>query len=75
MQPKYCMKSRKENEMDKSEIIKMLRELLEETEKRHAEAVRERNDLMLHGIIGNVTGTLSAILNIDRIYNECKKGE
>lgn len=61
--------------MDKSEIIDMLRELLEETEKRHAEAVIERNDLMLHGIIGNVTGTLSAILNIDRIYNECKKGE
>lgn len=61
--------------MEKSEIIRMLRELLEETEKRHAEAVEERNDLMLHGIIGNVTGTLSAILNMDRIYNECKKGE
>ena len=61
--------------MDKSEIIRMLQELLEETEKRHAEAVEERNDLMLHGIIGNVTGTLSAILNMDRIYNECKKGE
>lgn len=61
--------------MDKSEIIKILRKLLEETEKRYAEAVEERNDLMLHGIIGNVTGTLSAILNMDRIYNECKKGE
>ena len=61
--------------MDKSEIIKMLRDLLEETEKRHAEAIEERNDMMLHGIIGNVTGTLSAILNMDRIYNEYKKGE
>lgn len=54
--------------MDKSEIIMMLQELLEETEKRHAEAIEKHNDLMLHGIIGNVTGTLSAILDIDRIY-------
>lgn len=61
--------------MDKSEIIKILRELLEETEKRYAEAGEERNNMMLHGIIGNVTGVLSAILNIDRIYNEIKKGE
>lgn len=61
--------------MDKDEIIKKLRELLEETEKRHAESIAENNDMMLHGIIGNVTGTLSAILRMDRIYNECKKGE
>lgn len=61
--------------MDKDEIIKTLRELLEETEKKYTEAVEERNNLMLHSIIGNVTGTLSAILNMDRIYEECKKGK
>lgn len=53
----------------------MLQELLEETEKGHAEAIEKCDDLMLHRIIGNMTGTLSTIINTDRFYSERKKGE